>query len=201
MRGAGGDPRAELRAGGARELGRFDLARGRMLPPLAIGPESARSGVWDVLVHPNGWLYFTTFWERSGRVDPASGEVEWFETAGDGLNEVALLPDGRVLASRYGRGGASGSVVVLSELGEVLAEHALSAKPGVAAAAKSVAYDPAREAAWVNTDLLPAAGGAASHDARVISLASGTELARWASPAASCCSTTLSPPRSTLRRT
>jgi hypothetical protein len=182
MRAAGGDPRAELRAGGAREIGRFDLAARRMLPPLAIGPPDARSGVWDVLAHPNGWLYFTTFWEQSGRVDPASGGVEWFEAAGDGLNELALLPDGRVLATRYGSGGASGSVVVLSERGTLLAEHALAADPGVVAAAKSVAYDPARDAVWLNTDLLPATGGPAAHDARVIALADGRELARWAAP-------------------
>jgi hypothetical protein len=182
MRAAGGDPRAELRAGVAREVGRFDLAGRRLLPPLAIGPADARSGVWDVLAHPNGWLYFTTFWERGGRVDPASGAVEWFEGAGDGLNELALLPDGRVLASRYATGGASGSLVVLSQRGEVLAEHALETDPGVVAAAKSVAYDPARELAWLNTDLLPAGGGPASHDARVIALADGRELARWATP-------------------
>jgi len=182
MRAGGGDPSAELRAGGARELGRFDLAHEQLLAPLAIGPAGAKSGVWDVLAHPNGWLYFTTFWERSGRVDPASGTVEWFDAAGDGLNELALLPDGRVLASRYGRGGASGAVVVLSERGDVLAEHPLVAPDGVVAAAKSIAYDASRDAAWVNTDLLPVAGGAAAHDARVVALADGRELARWSSP-------------------
>jgi hypothetical protein len=182
LHAASGDPTAELRAGGAREIGRFDLAREQLLPPLAIGPEGARSGVWDVLAHPNGWLYFTTFWERAGRVDPASGAVEWFDAAGDGLNELALLPDGRVLATRYGRGGASGAVVVLSERGDVLAEHPLAAPDGVVAAAKSIGYDPSRNAAWLNTDLLSAAGGVAAHDARVIALADGRELARWSSP-------------------
>jgi hypothetical protein len=153
-----------------------------MLSPLAITPAPARSGVWDVLAHPNGWLYFTTFWERAGRVEPASGRVEWFAAAGEALNELALLPDGRVLASRYGSGGASGSVVVLSERGEVLVEHALTASEGIVAAAKSVAYDAARDAIWVNTDLLPASGGVSTHDARVISLRDGRELARWSEP-------------------
>jgi hypothetical protein len=181
LREGGGDPRAELRFAGAREIGRFDLARERMLAPLAITPAPARSGVWDVLAHPNGGIYFTTFWENAGRVDPASGRVEWFVSAGEALNELALLPDGRVLASRYGRGGASGSVVVLSERGEVLAEHALTASEGIVAAAKSVAYDAARDAIWVNTDLLPASG-APTHDARIISLRDGRELARWSDP-------------------
>ncbi len=182
MRDADGDPTAELRAGGPREIGRFDLAAERPLAPLAIGPASAKSGVWDVLAHPNGWIYFTTFWERAGRVDPASGAVEWFDAAGEGLNELALLPDGRVLATRYGRSGESGAVVVLSERGAVLAEHGLAAPAGGVAAAKSIAYDAARDAAWVNTDLLPAHGGPAAHDARVIALADGRELARWSAP-------------------
>ena len=176
-REAGGDATAERRTHGPREIGRFDLAARRMLPPLALAPDGA--GVWDVLAHPNGWLYFTTFWERAGRIEPATGAIEWFEAAGDALNELALLPDGRVLASRY---GASGSVVVLSERGDVIAEHALATEPGVVAAAKSVAYDAARAAIWVNTDLLPAAGGPARHDARVLALADGRELARWESP-------------------
>jgi streptogramin lyase len=103
LREAGGDPRAELQFAGARAIGRFDLARERMLAPLAITPAPARSGVWDVLAHTNGWLYFTTFWEHAGRVDPATGRVEWFTSAGAALNELAQLPDGRVLASRYGR--------------------------------------------------------------------------------------------------
>jgi hypothetical protein len=182
MRASGGDATAELRAGAPRELGRFDLARGRMLPALAIGPLEARSGVWDVLAHPNGWVYFTTFFENAGRVDPVSGRVEWFAGAGTGLNELALGPRGSVLATRYGQGGASGAVVVLDERGALLAQHALVADAGIVAAAKSLAYDPIRDAVWVNTDLLPAAGGAPGHDARVLAFADGRELARWSAP-------------------
>jgi hypothetical protein len=181
MREAGGDPTAELRAGVARQIGRFDLAARQMLAPLAIGPEDARSGVWDVLAHPNGWLYFTTFYEVSGRVEPASGRVEWFAGAGTGLNELALGPEGRVLATRYGRDGANGAVVVLEETGAVVRELPLASEPGVVAAAKSIAWDAARGAVWVNTDLL-AAGAPHAHDARVLELASGRELARWSVP-------------------
>lgn len=181
LREAGGDPTAELRAGGERRLGRFDLATRRMLAPLAIGPADAKSGVWDVLAHPNGWVYFTTFYELSGRVSPASGRVEWFLEAGSGLNELALGPHGRVLATRYGREASSGSVVVLDEAGTVMSELALTSAPGVVAAAKSLAYDRARDAVWVNTDLL-AAGAPPSHDARVLALADGRELARFSAP-------------------
>jgi len=180
-RAAGGDPTAELRADGAREIGRFDLARGALLAPLAIAPD-AGGGIWDVLVHPNGWLYFTTFFESAGRVELASGRVEWFDGAGTGLNELAMTPDGRVLATRYGRDGKSGGVAVLNEQGAPIAEHALSEAPGFVVAAKSLAYDAGRDAVWLNTDLLPTNGGATDHDARVISLAEGRELARWRVP-------------------
>ena len=152
-----------------------------MLAPLAIGPADAKSGVWDVLAHPNGWIYFTTFFESAGRVEPASGRVEWFRAAGTGLNELALGPGGRILASRYGRDGGSGSVVVLAETGEIVAEHALAAPAGLTVAAKSIAYDRVRDAAWVNTDLL-AEGAPPAHDARVLALADGRELAHWAAP-------------------
>ncbi len=183
QRAAGGDATAELRVGAARELGRFDLVHGRMLPALAIGPAGAKSGVWDVLAHPNGWVYFTTFFENAGRVGPASGRVEWFEHAGTGLNELALGPGGRVLATRYGNAGASGALVVLDELGARLAEYTLTGPPGFVVAAKSLAYDPVRDAVWVNTDLLPTSGGSApGHDARVLALADGRELARWSAP-------------------
>ncbi len=182
LRESGGDPTAELRAGGARMLGRFDLARARMLPPLALGPADAKSGVWDVLAHPNGWIYFTTFFERAGRVDLASGRVEWFDAAGAGLNELARGPHGRVLATRYRSAGASGSVVVLDERGAVLAEHALGATEGFTVAAKSLAYDPGRDAIWVNTDLLDAAGASPLHDARLLRLSDGRELLRWRAP-------------------
>jgi len=182
-RAARGDPSAELRTNGARELGRFDLARELLLPPLVIAAD-ARGGVWDVLAHPNGWLYFTTFFESAGRVDPETARVEWFDVAGTGLNELALVPDGRVLATRYGRDGKSGSVVVLDERGTLLAEHALASEPGVTSAAKSLAYDASRDAVWLNTDLLPEndAGGEADHDARVLALSDGRELARWRTP-------------------
>jgi hypothetical protein len=116
-------------------------------------------------------------------VDPASGAVERLDTVGPGLNELALGPDSSVLASRYGRDlGGDGSVVVLGPDGAFLAEHVLEpGADGEIAAAKSVAFDPLRREIWVNTDLLPADGGAPGHDARVLDLA-GRELQRVAEP-------------------
>jgi hypothetical protein len=176
LRAAGGAAVADLAAPGPRWIGRFDLAREVFLPPLAAGPEVARSGVWDVLVHPNGRVYFTTYFDFAGSFDLASGTLTEFPGAGLGLNELALGPDGHVLVTRYGFGDdLEGSVVELSEAGEVLAEHVLSAPPGRRVLAKSLSFDPRAGEIWVNTDLLPANGaGDVLHDARVLAL-DGTE--------------------------
>jgi hypothetical protein len=172
LRAAGGDATADLRAPGPRWIGRFDLAAERFLPPLELASASAPTGVWDVLAHPNGRVYFTTYFDLAGSVDPASGEVRAFEAAGLGLNELALGPGGEVLVTRYGYGADTrGSVVRLSEAGEPLAEHRLRDPPGFRAAAKSLALDPLRRELWVNTDLFSTdEDGAVAHDARVLGL-------------------------------
>jgi hypothetical protein len=182
-REAGGDPMADMREPGPQLIGRFDLRSESMLAPLRTGATASRAGVWDVLAHPNGRIYFTTFYESAGWVDPATGEASRFEAAGSGLNELALLPGGRVLASRYGAaGGGTGSVVVLDSEGAVEAELPLASTEDVVAAAKSLAYDPVRQVVWVNTDLVPRGGGANRHDARVLELATGREILRIETP-------------------
>jgi hypothetical protein len=177
LRGSGGDPMADLATPGPRWIGRFDLARERFLAPLVLEPAGAASGVWDVLAHPNGRVYFTTYFDLAGSVDPASGEVERFAAAGLGLNELALGENGEILVTRYGLGeDATGALVVLSERGEVLAEHTLASAPGRRALAKSVALDPKRREVWLNTDLLPRSdGGQIGHDTRVLAV-DGREL-------------------------
>lgn len=186
LRRASGDAAAELREPGPQAVGRFDLARERLLAPLATGARDPRSGTWDVLAHPNGRVYFTTFYEAAGYVDPASGATQLFESAGTGLNELALGPDGTILATRY---AAQGSVVVLDPDGAVLAEHGLAADPGFQVAPKSLSFDPLRREIWVNTDLVPASvtkpapdGAGVGHDARVLDFASGRELRRIGEP-------------------
>ena len=177
-----GDPTGDLALPGPQLVGRFDLRRRAVLAPLDVGRPGARSGVWDVLAHPNGRIYFTTFFEESGWVDPASGEVRRLEAAGVGLNELALGPEGTVVVSRYGGpDGGDGSVVVLDPEGSLRAEHRLTPVAGHRVAAKSVAWDPARDEVWVNTDLLPRDGGPTRHDLRVLDRA-GRELARVAEP-------------------
>jgi len=183
LREADGDATADLREPGPRWIGRFDLAQERFLPPLVLAPEGAATGVWDVLAHPNGLVYYTTYFDFAGSVDPRTGEVREFAGAGLGLNELALGADGRVLVTRYGFGAHDeGSLVVLSEAGEIVAEHVLSDPPRFRTTAKSLAFDPRRRETWVNTDLFPLDGaGAVLHDARVLD-AAGRELLELTDP-------------------
>lgn len=186
MRAAGGDPTADLRAPGPQLVGRLDIANASLLPALhvfgVLGQES-RSGVWDVLAGDDGRVYFTTYFESAGVVEPVSGLADSFHALGKGLNELASGPDGSVLASRYGGpAGEHGSVLWFTPEGALVAEHRLEGGDAEIVAAKSVAYDPRRRQIWVNTDRIPrVAGGAVTHDTRVLDL-EGRELARIDSP-------------------
>jgi hypothetical protein len=182
LRDANGDAMADLRVPGPRVVGRFDLGKEALLTPLTVDATEGRAAIWDVLAHPNGRVYFTTFYEEAGAIDLATGATDEFTEAGTGLNELALGPNGRVVASRYGAaGGGAGTVVVLAPDGRIESEWPLDAGPGLIAAAKSVAYDPERRVVWVNTDIV---GGAEdnAHDARVFDFATGRPLLRVASP-------------------
>jgi hypothetical protein len=195
QRGAEGDATADLAVAAPKRIGRFDLGRERWLSPWTVEPEAA-SGTWDVLAHPNGRVYFSDLFGTSGFVDPATRTTRLLPAAGPGLNELALGPDGRVLATRYGgASGEPGSLVVLAPDGDVLAEHALAPEPGFRVAAKSLAFDAIRGVVWINTDLLPEAQDdtaepRAPHgsldgirfDARVIDLTTGRERARFSAP-------------------
>jgi len=183
-RETGGDPGGDLRAPGPQFVGRFDLERMVFAEPLAVGGPEARAGVWDVLAHPNGRVYFTTYFESAGYVDPASGRVKRFEAAGTGLNELSLTAGSEILATRYGTSeGGSGSVVVLDTEGAILAEYPLEGPEGYRALPKSLALDPVRGEIWVNTDLLPKVGGEDEyrHDTRVLG-PGGRERLRFERP-------------------
>lgn len=186
-RAGGGDPTSDLELAGPALIGRFDLARERLLAPLDVARQEDRSGVWDVLAHPNGRVYFTTYFASAGWVDPASGAVQRFESVGNGLNELALGADGNILASRYGMSGdaeGGGGVAVLDSDGILLAEFPLNPPSGFAAAPKTVAWDPVRRQIWVTTDLLPVATDPPQevrHDTYVLDHR-GTELRRIEHP-------------------
>jgi len=182
MQGAGGDPESDLRVPGPTAVGRFQLQQEAFLPSLDVATPGDRTGVWDVLAHPDGSLWFTTYFSSAGRVAPGSGRVTRFPGAGRGLNELALGPDGRVLATRYGfASNRYGSVVVFSPAGTLEAEYRLETTPGVRPAAKSVAWDPLRREIWVNTDLFRDDAGDVGHDVRVLG-EDGRERLRLARP-------------------
>ncbi len=166
FRRAGGRPNADLDRAGPRPIGRFDLRRERFLSPLETGEAGDRAGVWDVLAHPNGRVYYTTFFESAGWVDPKDGRGERWSEEGPGLNELALGPGGDVLASRYAaRDGGDGGVAVLDPQGRVVVEHRLGPVPGYIVAPKTPAFDPASGEFWVTSDLLPIGQSAIRHDA------------------------------------
>jgi len=182
-RARGEDPRADLAVAGPQLIGRFDLRRGELLPPLDVGSHEARSGVWDVQAHPNGRVYFTTYFESMGWVDPRSGEVQRLPALGPYLNEIAPGPGENLLVSRYASedGFGSGSILLITPEGERVAEHPLEPPPGYLAAPKTPAFDPAREEIWATMDLLPEHGGPVRHDAYVLGL-DGSERRRIERP-------------------
>jgi len=185
MRSHGHDPMADLLAEGPVAIGRFDLHREQMLEPLEVGVGGDRSGVWDVLAHPNGRIYFTTFYEPAGYAEVPGGQFVRLPNLGAGLNELAIGPDGGVLASRYGNAlerEGSGAVVSFDADGALLAEFPLRAPDGYRVAPKTIAFDPARREIWVTTDLLPIVPGhPLRHDAYVLS-EQGEELLRISEP-------------------
>jgi hypothetical protein len=176
-----GHPEGDRERKGPVRIGRFDLVEQRLLDPLTIAPLE-ESGTWDVLAHPNGRVYFTTFFGRAGFVELETGRVVRFGPETEGLNELALGPHGQVLATRYGSPqGHGGSVAVLEPDGDLVAELPLDPPDGYQVAAKSVAWDPDRNEIWVNTDLLPDAGSPVRYDARVLD-ALGHETLRLDAP-------------------
>jgi hypothetical protein len=182
-REAGEDPRADLAAAGPQRIGRFNLRRLELLPPLEVSAPGARSGVWDVHAHPNGRVYFTTYYESMGWVDPASGEVQRLAELGPYLNEIAPGPGQDLLITRYASadGATGGSILRITPEGEPVAEHPIEPPPGYLAAPKTPAFDPVREEIWTTMDLLPERSGPIRHDTYVLGL-DGRELRRIEQP-------------------
>jgi hypothetical protein len=164
----GGDPAADLRRPGPQQVGRFDLAAERWLPPLEVGEPESRSGVWDVLMGPDGEVYFTTFFEQAGAVDPATGRVRRLALGG-ALNELGEGPDGTLLASRYGTGSddaGDGDVIAFDRDGRIARRWSLATPRGYRVAPKTPLWDDRRGELWVTADQLllsPIPGAAAQH--------------------------------------
>lgn len=171
----GGDSRADLEQPGELLIGRFDLARRELLAPLRALPRGtpSRSSVWDLLVHPNGRIYYTTFFEALGSLAADGGDARAYPDLGAGLNELALGPAGRIYATRYSdrpedpalqtRGG----VLVLTPAGERVREIEIPPEQGRFRAPKSLAVDPASGEIWVNVDVFDPAGGLSYETLRI----------------------------------
>jgi hypothetical protein len=156
------DATADLREPGDHLIGRFDMRDERFLAPLRVRtPQSKpQSSVWDVLVHSNGRIYYTTYFEEIGSVLPDGTDVHHFGGVGTGFNELVEGPQGHVYLTRYGTGSEShvrregGSVVVLTPEGNLVHEFPVQEDPEVFAAPKSLAVDPLTGEIWCNADLL-----------------------------------------------
>ena len=130
MRAAGGDPMADSHERGPQVIGRFDLRSESMLASVPTAARDPHAGVWDV-PRPSQRARLLHDLLRVGRLGrPRDRRGQSSSTAaGTGLNELALRPDGRVLATRYGAaGGGTGSVVVLDPDGAIEAELPLRSR-------------------------------------------------------------------------
>ncbi|MED5261611.1 MAG: hypothetical protein VX574_04365 [Myxococcota bacterium] len=179
-----GDPLAELDHLGTRRIGRFDLEKRAMLPALVVAEEQ-ESGTWDVLAHPNGRIYYTTFFGDAGWIDPLSERSGRFPHLGKGLNEWARGPNETLLVTRYGdtgfnetqSGSSENTVLWIDPNGSKRAEWPLPSAGESVLAPKTVAWDPVADEIWVSTDLLPERAGPGGHPTVVLGF-DGRERAR-----------------------
>ncbi|MFQ5699190.1 MAG: hypothetical protein ACE5IL_13010 [Myxococcota bacterium] len=155
----GGDARTDLETPGEHWIGRFSLTRERFLPPLRVSRASghSRGSVWDVLVHSNGRIYYTTLFEEIGSVDPDGSRLAHFPGLGIGWNELAEGPRGHVYVTRYSDAPANpdhqhfGGLAILSADGKLLRERRFPRTPERFTAPKSLAVGP-KGSVWLNTD-------------------------------------------------
>jgi streptogramin lyase len=184
---SGGDANADRALPGDWLIGRFDLATEHFLAPLRVraAADGVRSSIWDVLVHSNGRVYFTTFFEALGSARLDGSDVRLYPGLGAGLNEMVEGPDGNLWITRYAddplpeHATGSGAVAVISPDGRLLREHRFPGAAGTYTAPKSLALDPATGEVWLNTDTFGPAGSVAHEairlapDGRVLERASG----------------------------
>ncbi len=163
---SGGDPLGDLAQPGDHLIGRFDLERETFLAPLRVrdGGPDARSSIWDVLVHSNGRIYYTTYFEEIGSVNPDGTDARAFEGLGRGFNELYEGPSGNVYASRYSDAPARperrryGAIVELTPRGRLVREIRFERDAEKFTAPKSIAVDPSSGEIWLNTDTFRADG-------------------------------------------
>jgi len=181
-------PLADLAQPGDHLIGRFDMDRERFLDPLVVrrADPAAPSSVWDVLVHSNGRIYYTTMWDEFGSVLPDGTDVRYYPDAGSGLNELWEGPDGEIYATRYlgaysGAQDENGGVAVFGPDGEHRREFTFKIEDGVLICPRDIAVNPRTRDVWVNTDMFLADGTPRGHDTFRLS-PSGAVLERIATP-------------------
>jgi hypothetical protein len=143
----------DLQQPGDHLIGRFDMDDERFLDPLLVRPMDPRapSSVWDVLVHSNGRIYYTTFWDEFGSVRPDGSDVQHYAGAGRGLNELWEGPDGEIYVTRYL--GKHPGVAVFDPDGVLRRELTMPQEKGTLICPKSLAVDPRTGDIWINTDI------------------------------------------------
>jgi hypothetical protein len=124
----------------------------RFLPPLLVraNDPASTSSVWDVLVHSNGRIYYTTFWNEFGSVRSDGSDVQHYAGAGEGLNELWEGPGGEIYVTRYL--GERPGIAVFGTDGGLRRELVMPQAPGALVCPKSLAVDPASGDVWFNTD-------------------------------------------------
>lgn len=162
---------SDLKQPGDHLIGRFDLDREKFLAPLLVRASDplAPSSVWDVLVHSNGRLYYTTFWDEFGSLLPDGTDVRHYAGVGTGLNELWEGPGGEIYATRYlgsfvGADDENGAIVVFGPDGVRRREFPFKKEEGVLICPKSVAVDPLSSDIWVNSDLFDADGNSQGYN-------------------------------------
>jgi len=107
-----------------------------------------------------------TAWDEFGSVRPDGSDVQHYDGAGLGLNELWEGPEGEIYATRYvgsidGSKNAAGAVAVFGADGRHRREFAFPKAPdGSIICPKSLAVDPQRRDIWLTSDLFHADGRA-----------------------------------------
>lgn len=158
-------PLSDLKEPGDHLIGRFDMVDERFLAPLVVrrADPAAPSSVWDVLVHSNGRIYYTTFWDEFGSVLPDGGDVQHYAGAGVGLNELWEGPEGEIYATRYL--GDRPGIAVFGPDGVLRRELPLPQDAGALICPKSLAVDPNTRDIVFNSDIFYTDNRPPGHDA------------------------------------
>jgi hypothetical protein len=153
---AGRDSKIDLQRAGPTLLGRFDLARERMLAPIDVGRVGDRAGTRDLLVRDGGDVFFTTDAERPGLVSVDSGRVRRFGGLPGEYSAIVRGPDHDSLLAGFDREAEELAVLRLGAEGRLLAEYRIDVTGLGVAGIRSLVYEPLRGETWILAELADA---------------------------------------------